>query len=36
VTENPKFQMIGEADSPLCETGVCDLPETATAPEPRR
>lgn len=36
MTEIPKLQMIGEADSPACEDGVCDLPEAATAPEPPR
>ncbi len=36
MTETPRLHMIGEADSPLCEDGVCDLPETATAPGPPR
>lgn len=36
MTETPRLEMIGDADSLVCEDGVCDLPETATAPEPPR
>ena len=36
MTDTPKLQIIGEVDSLACEDGVCDLPETATGPEPPR
>lgn len=36
MTESPKLQMIGEGHALACADGVCDLPETATSPEPPR
>lgn len=36
MTESPKLQMIGEADRQVCEDGYCEVPETASAPEPPR
>ncbi len=36
MTESPKLQLVGGADGPVCQDGVCDLPETATVPEQTR
>lgn len=36
MTETPRLQMVGDIDTPVCEDGVCHLPETATAAEPPR
>lgn len=33
MTDTPRLQMVGEVDTFVCEDGVCDLPETVTAPE---
>jgi hypothetical protein len=36
MTESPKLQMIGEADSQVCEDDLCQVPQTTNVPEPPR